>query len=250
MRMPIPPESKILRKLPSKLILKALAAMVVALAGVQVLAAQAPAQTPAAAAPAAAPAHKAVRAVRAHKKPGKGHPAATAEQSAAAPVQPKKPDAPKWPVNEHPGQATVTWDSQGLRIEAANSSLQQILRDVSTATGLKVEGLGADERVFGAYGPGQVRDVLSKLLQGSSYNVMMIGDQGQGAPRQIVLSSRHSGDAQAATNKSNTDADEDDTPDEAEEPPQPPAPQIRPNFSPGNQNRPPQQMPQRPMPPN
>ena len=55
----------------------------------------------------------------------------------------------------------MVWDSQGLRIEARNSSLQQILNDVSTATGAKVDGLGTDERVFGIYGPGQARDVLA-----------------------------------------------------------------------------------------
>jgi hypothetical protein len=141
--------------------------------------------------------------------------------------------------------ATVTWDSHGLRIEATNSSLQQILKDVSTATGAKVDGLGADERVFGEFGPGQARDVLSKLLHGSGYNVIMIGDQGQGAPRQIVLSSRHSGDMQTAVTKSATDADEDDAADsDPEEPPTPAqAPQIRPGFAPGGQQRPPQMPP-------
>jgi len=119
------------------------------------------------------------------------------------------------------------------------------LKDVSTATGAKVEGLGTDERVFGEFGPGQARDVLSKLLHGSGYNVIMIGDQGQGAPRQIVLSSQHSDATQAAVTKSPTDADEDDTADsEPEEPPTPvQAPQIRPGFAPGGQQRPPQMPP-------
>jgi hypothetical protein len=137
-----------------------------------------------------------------------------------------------------------------LRIEAANSSLHQILKDVSTATGTKVEGLGADERVFGAYGPGQARDVLSQLLQGSGYNVMMVGDLGQGAPRQIVLSSRQGGATPVSASNSaasNNDDEETDT-DEQPQPEQQPHPQplvpvpIRPVYGPGNPPRTPQQI--------
>lgn len=243
MRMPILFDSPASKISPCALLVAALA---VALCGAQVAGGQAPATKP------AATAHKAVHP---HTHKGKAHPAAAAVAQAAAktapaPEQPKAPEAPHWPANERAALAAVTWDSHGLRIEAANSSLQQILKDVSTATGAKVEGLGSDERVFGEFGPGQARDVISKLLHGSGYNVIMIGDQGQGAPRQIVLSSRHSGDTQAAANKSTTDADDDDTTDDVEDQPQaPPAPLIRPGFAPGGQQRPPQ-MPPRTMPPN
>ena len=74
-----------------------------------------------------------------------------------------------------------------LSVSATNSSLQQILSDVSTATGVKVEGAPSDQRVYGSYGPAPARDVLSQLLDGSGYNVLMIGDQGQGTPRTLVL---------------------------------------------------------------
>jgi hypothetical protein len=221
-----------------------LAALAVAMCGAQIAVGQTPATKP------AATAHKTVRA---HSSKGKAHVAAAAVQASAqaapAPEQPKAPEAPHWPVNDHAALAAVTWDSHGLRIEATNSSLQQILKDVATATGAKVEGLGTDERVFGEFGPGQARDVLSKLLHGSGYNVIMIGDQGQGAPRQIVLSSRNSSEAQAPAKKSVTDADDEDA-DDVEDQPQPaPAPLVRPGFSPGGQQRPPQ-MPPHPMPPN
>ncbi|MGA3046301.1 MAG: hypothetical protein ABSD67_06735 [Terracidiphilus sp.] len=144
-------------------------------------------------------------------KPAAGVPATT----------PTEPETPKWPVNEKPDQASVVWDSHGLRIDAANSSLKQIMDDVSSATGAKVEGLGTDERVFGSYGPGQAREVLSQLLDGSGYNVLMIGDQGQGTPRQIVFSARPSGGPQPAGRSNPTSNDEDN---EAEEQPQPPQP--------------------------
>jgi hypothetical protein len=156
---------------------------------------------------------------------------------------PEKPPAPDWPANDKPSQASVVWDSHGLLIEAKNSSLQQILNDVSTATGAKVDGLETDERIFGVYGPGQARDVLSQLLQGSGYNVMLIGDEGQGTPRQILLSSRHSGDSHSATNANQAKTDEDDN-DADEQQPQESVtpPPVRPAFAPGVPPRSPQQI--------
>ena len=111
-----------------------------------------------------------------------------------------QPEPPKWPVNDAPNKPSVSWDSSGLKIQANNASLHAILNEVSADTGAKVEGMAADERVFGIYGPGTARDVLSQLLHGSSYNVLMIGDQGAGTPRQIVLSTRRSGGNQPQTN--------------------------------------------------
>ena len=167
------------------------------------------------------------------KKPSPSHaqpatpetPPPAAEEPAPAPPAPEQPH---WPVNDTPADPSVTWDSHGLHIAATNSSLHQILNEVSTATGAKVEGMGADERVFGEFGPGEARDVLSQLLNGSGYNVLMIGDQGEGTPRQIVLSARHSGKDPGASNRPNPNQDttqEDEAPDQPEveeQPPQPP----------------------------
>jgi hypothetical protein len=105
-----------------------------------------------------------------------------------------------------------------------------------------VEGFNADERVFGAYGPGNARDVLSQLLQGTAYNVMMIGDQGQGTPREIVLTSRYAGAAPPAANPA-TASDSDEDADTEEQPQQTPPP-IRPGFGPSGQPRSPQQIQQ------
>ena len=137
------------------------------------------AQTPAT--PAPAPAHAAAHR---HKKPAAAKPAA---QPAPAPA-PVAPPIPNWPANHKPAEATVVWDSHGLFIQASNSSLDQILRDIALKTGAKVEGMGEDERVFGTYGPGPARDVLTQLLDGSGYNILLVGDLGQGTPRRIVLS--------------------------------------------------------------
>jgi hypothetical protein len=148
---------------------------------------------------------------------------------------------PQWPADKKAGDASVTWDSQGLYITATNSSLRQILDDVATATGASVEGLDTDQRIFGVYGPGKARDVLTDLLQGTSYNILLIGDQGAGTPREIVLSSRHGGAGTAAP--ANPAPAEEET--EAEEPPQPPPPPpMRPGFGPGGQRTPQQMRPQ------
>jgi len=140
-----------------------------------------------------------------------------AQQPAPAP----QPEMPKWPVNDTPAKPSITWDSQGLRIDANNASLHDILNEVSADTGAKVEGMGTDERVFGQYGPGATRDVISQLLHGSNYNVLMIGDQGLGTPRQIVLSARHSGQNPPTANAPPQDQPDEDVPDEPQSEDQP-----------------------------
>jgi hypothetical protein len=144
------------------------------------------------------------------------------------------PPPPDWPTNDPPAAATVVYDSRGLFISASNSSLAQILKDVSTDTGAKVEGLGADprmtdQRIFGTYGPGPARDVITQLLDGSGYNILMVGDRGQGTPRRIVLSLQGGSAGQSATNNippppSNDDSETDQpVPEpEVEQPPTPP----------------------------
>jgi hypothetical protein len=138
-------------------------------------------------------------------------------------------------VNEKADPAAVVWDSHGLRIDATNSSLQQILTDVSTETGAKVEGLDNDQRIFGTFGPGTAREVIAQLLEGSGYNFLMIGDQGQGTPRQIVLSARTAANPQAAKPATPSDDDEVDEQPQQPQPQQPQAPDggpIRPGFPP------------------
>jgi hypothetical protein len=176
---------------------------------------------------------------------------------------PPPPPMPHWPVNDQPSPASVVWDANGLRINASNSSLQQILNEVATETGSKVEGPVPDQRIYGEYGPGQARDVLSQLLQGSGYNVLLAGDLGKGAPREIVLSPRQAGPAnqqnpnayrpQQNPNAYRPQQDPDEEiPDQPEEQPQPPVPppqqqmqnnpSLRPGFGPNGPIRTPQQV--------
>jgi hypothetical protein len=210
-----------------------LAVLAAALCGAQMLAAQA--------SPPSAPHTTAHKRAHAHKRRA----AAVAQPltpQAATPAVAPAPELPAWPANEKPVPATVTWDSHGLRIEAANSSLVQILEDVSTATGTKVEGFDADQRIFGIYGPGSARDVLSQLLQGSGYNVLLVGEQGQGTPREIVLSARHAGSTAQAPNAAPANASDEDVDTEEPPQPQPGRPAIQPSIAPGGPARTPQQI--------
>ena len=116
--------------------------------------------------------------------------------------------------------------------------------EVATLTGAKLEGFDADQRVFGAYGPGPARDVLSQLLLGSGYNVVMIGDQGQGTPRRIVLSLRHAGSATTAATPAPANDEEADT--DEQPPPQQYGTPYRPGYPPGMPHRQPQRQPSQP----
>lgn len=155
--------------------------------------------------------------------------AAKTAEPTATPAQPQTPPTPNWPANNPPAAPTVTWDAQGLRIQAANASLRQVLNEVASTTGAKLEGLNSDQRIFGTYGPGPAKDVLSQLLHGTAYNVLMLGDLGQGAPREIVLSARGANTASTINRPTQTNSGEDDDqPEVQDEPvqPQPIQPQI------------------------
>lgn len=160
-------------------------------------------------------------------------------------AKPQLPEVSIWPANDKPVDAAITWDSHGLLISATNSSLQQILKDVATVTGATVEGLDTDQRIYGVYGPGAARDVLADLLRGTSYNVLMIGDQGEGTPREIVLSARSNNTGQTVA--SNPQPSNDDDPDTDDQPQQSQPPPVRQPFG---QRGPMRQPPGMPQPPN
>jgi hypothetical protein len=180
--------------------------------------------------------------------PTKAAPAAAAVSAASSAA----PPAPNWPVKEQPQPAKVVWDSRGLEIQALNSSLDLILHEVATDIGAKIQGLSQDERVFGTYGPGPAREVLSELLDGTGLNILMIGDQGGGAPREIVLSTSSPAGAQpAGTPRPPLQSEDEEAPEPPPNyPPQPPRPiPIRNPFGNGTPQIPPevlqQQMQQR-----
>jgi hypothetical protein len=159
-----------------------------------------------------------------------------APEAIAAP--PPAPPAPIWPANQPPNQAKVNWDSRGLEIEASNSSLDQILRQVAAETGAKLEGLTQDQRIFGTYGPGPPPDVLSKLLDGSGYNVLMIGGRDTDAPLEVVLTLSSPASPQTAANNRNRSNPEDDDAADPLEPKPPPPPPMKTPFGNGDSGSP------------
>jgi hypothetical protein len=129
-------------------------------------------------------------------------------------------------LQEPAKDAQIVFADGNLSIHADNSSLTAILQQIATNSGMKIEGLGGDERVFGSFGPGAPRDVLAGLLVGTAYNQVLLGDLSNGAPRELILSPARGGAAvpspppQAAAN-ANANAD-DNEPEAVEAPPQPP----------------------------
>jgi hypothetical protein len=79
-----------------------------------------------------------------------------------------------------------------LTISADNSSLNQILRDLSHVTGMTITGGVNDERVFGTYGPADMSTVLTDLLNGTGSN-MLIAFDAKHAPRELILTPRMGG---------------------------------------------------------
>ena len=83
---------------------------------------------------------------------------------------------------------------------------------MAAETGVKLQGLDQDERIFGNYGPGPAREVLSRLLDGSGYDLLMIGGQGDEPPQQLILSKsagpQPANNVQTGNRNQENDADE------------------------------------------
>lgn len=162
-------------------------------------------------------------------------PKPSAAHASQAPTTPPAPTtAPS--LLDHPAQpAKITLDAGKLTIQADNSILADILHEVAKESGMKIDGLdagpAANRRVFGSYGPGAPRDVLSDLLSDSGYNFLMLGDTSSGTPRELALTVTKGGANSAPPNQAANASQEQDNPDEPQNSPEPlPGP-------PGIQNR-------------
>jgi hypothetical protein len=158
------------------------------------------------------------------------------KKSAVKPVEPPPPPQPTVAPSRFQEPAmppVVTAGKNQLMVKADNSSLSQILRQVSSQTGMKLDGMSGDERVFGSFGPGAPREVLTSLLDGTGYNMMMVGDLPNGAPRELLLSRRASADGAPAAppapnpaqpnQNGDSDNPDDQEPQDFQEAPSPPS---------------------------
>jgi len=102
--------------------------------------------------------------------------------------------SPQSPASAKPAthRAEVVYSANLLQVTANNSSLNQILRQIAQATGLKISGGVADERVYGSYGPAPVDHVLESLLDGTGSN-MILRETPQKTPGELILTPRNGG---------------------------------------------------------
>ena len=95
------------------------------------------------------------------------------------------------PSDQATQPAAVTLSDGKLTVEANNSNLTQILRDLANISGMTISGLRNGPRIFGVYGPGNSRDVLTELLLGTGYNFIMVGSTVDGTPRELLLTAEN-----------------------------------------------------------
>ncbi len=127
-----------------------------------------------------------------HKKPKSRKPS---KQQVVLPPAPVGP-LPQVPLDQLPAAPPqVNFQNGRLSILAQNSTLGDILREVRKRTGASIEiPPNATERVVASLGPAPPRDVLAALLNGTSFNYVMVGSVADPAAlSSVVLSVRPTG---------------------------------------------------------
>jgi hypothetical protein len=157
-------------------------------------------------------------------------PAASPVASMIPATQPTQapPPIPPTPAQQPAQRAKVTYADDLLTVSASNSSLNQILREISRQTGIKITGGVADERVFGDYGPAAASQVLASLLDGTASNMVIV--QSTSASAELILTPRMGGATPPNPNAARfDDSNSDDQPAQRPEvvQPNPPQPQTQ-----------------------
>lgn len=155
------------------------------------------------------------------------HPKPSATMPVSQPVMaPQAAPTPQTPAQMPPQRAQVTYSDGQLAVQANNSSLNQILRQIEHETGIKVTGGVAEERVFGKYGPGSTDSVLNALLDGTESNMLLV-QRDTSSPGELILTPRHGGPTPPNPNAESFDEDQDDAADHSR--PAPPQ-QLHPPY--------------------
>jgi hypothetical protein len=127
---------------------------------------------------------------------------------ATPPPAPPPPPAPLTPAQSPANRAAITYTGNLLTLSASNSSLNQILREISRLTGIKISGGVTDERVFGTYGPDAPSNILATLLDGTGSNMLLL--QGTDASTaELILTPRLGGPTPPNPNAAPSDEDSD-----------------------------------------
>src|SRR5271157_1219244 len=173
------------------------------------------------------------------------------------PPAPQTAEPPPTLEQTPPTPPQVTYNNGQLTIISQNATLSQVLRSVQLQTGASIEmpSGASSERVVGQLGPGQPRDVLNSLLNGTKFNYIIMGVAGNpGAVQKVILTTPKS--AATVNTAQNNARQQPEEPQDEENysepepqpgPPTPPPFRHRPNV-PGrpeafNQQQPPQPQP-------
>ena len=156
------------------------------------------------------------------------------KKAAPDPPPPQAPASPPTLEQSPPTAPQVSYNNAQLTIIAQNATLSQVLRSVQSLTGASVEmpSGASNERVVGQFGPGEPRDVLNALLNGSKFNYIILGVNGNpGAVQKVILTTARP--ASAVNTAQNNPVQQPEEPQEEESynepepPPGPQPPQIR-----------------------
>jgi hypothetical protein len=148
-------------------------------------------------------------------------PAYAQSPSSPSPSQiPATPATAPQPQPAAPNRPQITYIDHKLTVHADNSSLNQILHEISQLTGITITGGVSEERVFGSYGPGSLSQVLNELLDGTSSNMLFVSSIGN-KPGELILTPRTGGPTPPNPNamRFNESADADNSPVNPPEPP-------------------------------
>lgn len=129
------------------------------------------------------------RPVRHHAKQKAAKVAAVAPQP--APAQAPAPEPPKFPADLPAVAPTVAYYNGMLSIDAANSSLGDVLKEVKRLTGVTIEGGNVSDRIVAHLGPDSPNTVLTQLLDGSRFDYIILGSKTDPtAVQRLVLMAR------------------------------------------------------------
>ena len=138
---------------------------------------------------------------RTHHKKSKPEPPLILEPS-PQPAPPPTPPPTLTPEQMPPRVPEVVWDGSLLTIDAVNSTLSDILVAVRTRTGANMDlpPGAASERMAARLGPAPIREVLTSLLSGTSYDyIIQASDTNENEIASVILTPRGKDDALANT---------------------------------------------------
>ena len=126
-------------------------------------------------------------------KSGQHHSARRAKTPTPEQQAVQAPPPPPTPEQMAPVAPNVSYQAGQLTIQSNNATLAQVLRSVQAKTGASfdIPASANSDRVVAQLGPGQPRDVLATLLNGSKFNYIILGSPNQpGSVQKLILTPR------------------------------------------------------------